>query len=57
MRAASAVADAKGKYVGNRPVKLRKSSWQDRMLDNRDPEETKRMHALKKTKMVPKGTL
>ena len=22
-----------GKYVGNRPIKLRKSSWQDRNMD------------------------
>jgi len=23
-----------GKYVGNRPVKLRKSQWRDRQIDN-----------------------
>ena len=43
-----------GKYVGNRPVKLRKSTWKDRMLENRDKEEAKHFKDLKKTKMVRK---
>jgi len=43
-----------GKYVGNRPVKLRKSTWKDRMLDNKDKEEAMHFKDLKKTKMVPK---
>ena len=33
-----------GKYVGNRPIKLRKSSWRDRQFDvarKRDKERKK----------------
>jgi hypothetical protein len=43
-----------GKYVGNRPVKLRKSSWKDRMLDHRDEHEMRHMHELKQSKLVKK---
>jgi len=42
-----AMREMNGKYVGSRPVKLRKSTWQDRNLDNRDPNEVAKLHALK----------
>jgi len=28
-----AIREMNGKYVGNRPIKLRKSCWQDRQID------------------------
>eukprot|EP00842_Homolaphlyctis_polyrhiza_P007054 jgi/Hompol1/938/HPOL_001074-RA len=31
-----AMREINGKYVGNRPIKLRKSSWKDRMGDNKN---------------------
>jgi len=43
-----------GKYVGSRPVKLRKSTWKDRQLDNRDKEEIAQMRELKKSKISGK---
>ena len=32
----------KGKYVGNRPIKLRKSNWQDRNLEQARLKETEK---------------
>lgn len=34
-----------GKYVGNRPIKLRKSAWQDRQIDivKKKDKEKKRL--------------
>jgi len=36
---------AAGKYVGNRPIKLRKSAWQDRQIDivKKKEKEKKRL--------------
>ncbi len=28
-----------GKYVGNRPVKITKSNWKDRLFENRKDDE------------------
>lgn len=42
---AKALREMNGKYVGNRPVKLRKSEWQKRNIDvvrKKDKEERKR---------------
>ncbi|KAI9230299.1 MAG: hypothetical protein DHS80DRAFT_9025, partial [Piptocephalis tieghemiana] len=36
---ASAFREMQGKYVGNRPIKLRKSNWQDRSLVLRKRKE------------------
>ena len=44
---AKAMKEMNGKYVGNRPIKLRKSEWKDRQLVNQDKQEFK---ALKKIK-------
>lgn len=32
-----------GKYVGNRPIKLRKSSWKERNIDVRARKERERL--------------
>ncbi|KAI9314071.1 hypothetical protein BX666DRAFT_1969933 [Dichotomocladium elegans] len=39
-----------GKYVGNRPIKLRKSSWKDRNLDVRARKERERLGPYPKIK-------
>lgn len=36
---AKALKEMNGKYIGNRPVKLKKSSWQDRLLK---PDKSKK---------------
>ncbi|ONK79605.1 uncharacterized protein A4U43_C01F8070 [Asparagus officinalis] len=52
---AAALKEMNGKYVGNRPIKLRKSSWKDRT----DVEALGRQknHAQKKPKLAKKGIL
>mmetsp|Transcript_5057 Transcript_5057/g.10041 ORF Transcript_5057/g.10041 Transcript_5057/m.10041 type:complete len:132 (+) Transcript_5057:453-848(+) len=42
---AAALREVQGKYVGNRPIKLRRSSWQQRELNDKT---TKKRKALKK---------
>nr|GMC96058.1 RNA-binding protein 42 [Ipomoea batatas]GME19918.1 RNA-binding protein 42 [Ipomoea batatas] len=52
---AAALKEMNGKYVGNRPIKLRKSKWQDR-IDN-DALERQKNHSQKKGKMPRKSVL
>jgi len=47
-----AMREMNGKYVGNRPIKLRKSNWRDRNLENRDLDEVKRLKHLKNSKIT-----
>ena len=42
-----AMKEMNGKYVGNRPIKLRKSTWKDRSLENQDKQEVKKLRAIK----------
>eukprot|EP00466_Bigelowiella_natans_P011010 jgi/Bigna1/43569/e_gw1.81.22.1 len=44
--AAAALREVAGKYVGNRPIKLRRSSWQQRALNDQ---------TMKKRKYLKKG--
>ncbi|PNX82882.1 RNA-binding protein 42-like, partial [Trifolium pratense] len=44
-----------GKYVGNRPIKLRKSKWRERT--DFDALEKQKNHIQKKPKMSRKGIL
>ncbi|KAI9304569.1 hypothetical protein BJ944DRAFT_163334 [Cunninghamella echinulata] len=37
-----------GKYVGNRPIKLRKSTWQDRNIENKMKKEKEKSGASKR---------
>ena len=39
-----------GKYVGNRPIKLRKSAWKDRNLDVKAKKERERFGPYPKVK-------
>eukprot|EP00730_Choanoeca_flexa_P016024 TRINITY_DN7490_c0_g3_i2.p1 TRINITY_DN7490_c0_g3~~TRINITY_DN7490_c0_g3_i2.p1 ORF type:complete len:265 (+),score=45.31 TRINITY_DN7490_c0_g3_i2:194-988(+) len=36
-----AMKEMQGKYIGNRPVKLRKSNWDERNLKRKDPKKSK----------------
>lgn len=42
-----AFKDMQGKYIGSRPVKLRKSTWQERQFDNRKAHEREEKRLLK----------
>ncbi len=44
---AKAVKEMNGKYVGNRPIKLRKSTWKDRSLETQDKQEVKKLRSIK----------
>ncbi|XP_068664534.1 uncharacterized protein [Aristolochia californica] len=52
---AAAMKEMNGKYVGNRPIKLRKSSWKDRT--DQDALERQKSHSQKKPKMPKKSIL
>ncbi|KAI7862988.1 hypothetical protein BDF14DRAFT_1734922 [Spinellus fusiger] len=43
-----------GKYVGNRPIKLRKSSWKDRNMEVRVKKERERVGVYSKNSQVNK---
>eukprot|EP00753_Platysulcus_tardus_P010488 PLAT2756.1.p1 GENE.PLAT2756.1~~PLAT2756.1.p1 ORF type:complete len:241 (+),score=109.08 PLAT2756.1:113-835(+) len=45
---AKALREMDGKYVGSRPVKLRRSTWKDRNIQNVRRKERKRMRQLKR---------
>ncbi|VFQ62884.1 unnamed protein product [Cuscuta campestris] len=50
---AAALKEMNGKYVGNRPIKLRKSKWQDRI--DVEALERQKNHSQKKGKMARKS--
>ncbi|GKV12510.1 hypothetical protein SLEP1_g23643 [Rubroshorea leprosula] len=52
---AAALKEMNGKYVGNRPIKLRKSNWKDRT--NYEALERQKNHNQKKPKPSKKGIL
>ncbi|CAH9065494.1 unnamed protein product [Cuscuta europaea] len=52
---AAALKEMNGKYVGNRPIKLRKSKWQDRI--DVEAVERQKNHAYKKGKMSKRSVL
>ncbi|KAG5532967.1 uncharacterized protein LOC131301184 [Rhododendron vialii] len=52
---AAALKEMNGKYVGNRPIKLRKSNWRER-TDN-DALERQKNHSQKKPKLPKKSVL
>ncbi|XP_043692015.1 RNA-binding protein 42-like [Telopea speciosissima] len=52
---AAAMKEMNGKYVGNRPIKLRKSSWKDRT--DQDALERQKHHTQKKPKLPKKSVL
>ncbi|GFS30201.1 RNA-binding (RRM/RBD/RNP motifs) family protein [Actinidia rufa] len=52
---AAALKEMNGKYVGNRPIKLRKSNWKER-TDNEALERQKH-HSHKKPKLAKKSVL
>ncbi|WJX12891.1 hypothetical protein P8452_03343 [Trifolium repens] len=52
---AAALKEMNGKYVGNRPIKLRKSKWRERT--DFDALEKQKNHIQKKPKMSRKGIL
>ncbi|CAJ2645602.1 unnamed protein product [Trifolium pratense] len=52
---AAALKEMNGKYVGNRPIKLRKSKWRERT--DFDALEKQKNHIRKKPKMSRKGIL
>lgn len=50
-----ALKEMNGKYVGNRPIKLRKSNWTERT--DHDALERQKHHSQKKTKLPKKSVL
>jgi len=52
---AGALKEMNGKYVGNRPIKLRKSKWRERT--DYEALEKQKNHIQKKPKMARKGVL
>ena len=52
---AAALKEMNGKYVGNRPIKLRKSKWKERT--DYDALEKQKNHIQKKPKLSRKGIL
>ncbi|KHN04949.1 RNA-binding protein 42 [Glycine soja] len=52
---AAALKEMNGKYVGNRPIKLRKSKWRERT--DYEALEKQKNHIQKKPKMPRKGVL
>lgn len=52
---AAALKEMNGKYVGNRPIKLRKSKWKERT--DYEALEKQKHHIQKKPKMSRKGVL
>ncbi|KAF8662409.1 hypothetical protein HU200_055989 [Digitaria exilis] len=52
---AAAIKEMNGKYVGNRPIKLRKSNWKERT--DVDALERQKNHVQRKPKMPKKGIL
>ncbi|KHN14816.1 RNA-binding protein 42 [Glycine soja] len=52
---AAALKEMNGKYVGNRPIKLRKSKWRERT--DYEALEKQKNHIQKKPKMARKGVL
>ncbi|KAJ6799237.1 RNA-binding protein 42 [Iris pallida] len=52
---AAALKEMNGKYVGNRPIKLRKSNWKDRT--DADALERQKYHTQKKPKITKKSIL
>ncbi|XP_009135970.3 RNA-binding protein 42, partial [Brassica rapa] len=52
---AAALKEMNGKYVGNRPIKLRKSSWKERT--DQEAAERRKHHNNKKQKTVKKKSL
>ncbi|OVA02383.1 RNA recognition motif domain [Macleaya cordata] len=52
---AAALKEMNGKYVGNRPIKLRKSSWKERT--DMEALEKQKNHAHKKQKLPKKSVL
>ncbi|WOL09632.1 hypothetical protein Cni_G18385 [Canna indica] len=51
----AAMKEMSGKYVGNRPIKLRKSTWKDRI--DYDALEKQKNQVLKKPKVPTRGIL
>ncbi|XP_074292803.1 uncharacterized protein LOC141619684 [Silene latifolia] len=52
---AAALKEMNGKYVGNRPIKLRKSNWKERT--DQEALERQRYHGHKKSRMPKKSVL
>ncbi|XP_048614527.1 RNA-binding protein 42-like [Brassica napus] len=52
---AAALKEMNGKYVGNRPIKLRKSSWKERT--DQEAAERQKRHSNKKQKTVKKKSV
>nr|XP_023911149.1 RNA-binding protein 42 [Quercus suber] len=52
---AAALKEMNGKYVGNRPIKLRKSNWKERT--DQDALERQKNHSQKKPKLSKKSVL
>ncbi|KAF3785856.1 RNA-binding protein 42 [Nymphaea thermarum] len=52
---AQAIKELNGKYVGNRPIKLRKSNWKERT--DQEALERQKHHSQKKPKLLKKGIL
>lgn len=52
---AAALKEMNGKYVGNRPIKLRKSSWKERT--DQEAAERQKHHSSKKQKTVKKKSV
>ncbi|CAL9219561.1 unnamed protein product [Arabidopsis halleri] len=52
---AAALKEMNGKYVGNRPIKLRKSSWKERT--DQEAAERQKHHSNKKQKTMKKSVL
>ncbi|KNA12341.1 hypothetical protein SOVF_126450 [Spinacia oleracea] len=52
---AAASKEMNGKYVGNRPIKLRKSNWKERI--DKEAMERQKNQAYKKPKQAKKGVL
>lgn len=46
---ARAWREMNGKHCGNRPMKIRKSTWKDRMIENKDVREVKQLRKIKNT--------
>ncbi|KAF5192513.1 Rna-binding protein [Thalictrum thalictroides] len=52
---AAALKEMNGKYVGTRPVKLRKSTWKERI--DHEASERQKIHSRKKQGQFKKGVL
>lgn len=42
-----AFKDLNGKYIGHRPCKLRKSTWQERQMSEQEPDEVRELKRLR----------